>query len=114
MVLDNYLITDLKDQYRDQKVEIKLYLPKGTLFKVNSNVKNYDYSDNSFFNLHTSSEEYIYNVEDSQVKCLNCPEEENEFDDVENDSMNQMETTTVSVKVGGKEMIKSVTKKPIN
>ena len=113
-VLDNYLITDLKDQYRDQKVEIKLYLPKGTLFKVNSNVKNYDYSDNSFFNLHTSSEEYIYNVEDSQVKCLNCPEEENEFDDVENDSMNQMETTTVSVKVGGKEMIKSVTKKPIN
>ena len=114
LVLDNYLITDLKDQYRDQKVEIKLYLPKGTLFKVNSNVKNYDYSDNSFFNLHTSSEEYIYNVEDSQVKCLNCPEEENEFDDIENDSMNQMETTTVSVKVGGKEMIKSVTKKPIN
>jgi phage shock protein PspC (stress-responsive transcriptional regulator) len=114
LVLDNYLITDLKDQYRDQKIEIKLYLPKGTLFKVNSNVKNYDYSDNSFFNLHTSSEEYIYNVEDSQVKCLNCPEEENEFDDVENDSMNQMETTTVSVKVGGKEMIKSVTKKPIN
>ena len=45
---------------------------------------------------------------------MNCPEEENEFDDVENDSMNQMETTTVSVKVGGKEMIKSVTKKPIN
>jgi phage shock protein PspC (stress-responsive transcriptional regulator) len=114
LVLDNYLITDLKDQYRDQKVEIKLYLPKGTLFRVNSNVKNYDYSDNSFFNLHTSSEEYIYNVEDSQVKCLNCPEEENEFDDVESDSMNQMETTTVSVKVGGKEMIKSVTKKPIN
>ena len=114
LVLDNYLITDLKDQYRDQKVEIKLYLPKGTLFKVNSNVKNYDYSDNSFFNLHTSSEEYIYNVEDSQETFMNCPEEENEFDDVESDSMNQMETTTVSVKVGGKEMIKSVTKKPIN
>ena len=49
LVLDNYLITELKDKYRDQKVEIKLYLPKGTLFKVNSNVKNYDYSDNSFF-----------------------------------------------------------------
>ena len=114
LVLDNYLITELKDQYRDQKVEIKLYLPKGTLFKVNSNVKNYDYSDNSFFNLHTSSDEYIYSVRDSQVKCLNCPEEENEFDDIENDSIGRMETTTVLVKVGGKEMIKSVTKKPIN
>ena len=114
LLLDNYLITELKDKYRDQKVEIKLYLPKGTLFKVNSGVKNYDYSDNSFFNLHHSSEEYIYNVGDSQVKCLNCPSDENEFDDVENDTPQQVETTTVSVKVGGKEMIQTVTKKPIN
>lgn len=114
LVLDNYLITELVDKYRDQKVEIKLYLPKGTLFKVNSSVKNYDYSDNSFFNLHHSSDEYLYNVEDSQVKCLGCPEEENEFGDVENDTGQQVETTTVSVKVGGKEMIQTVTKKPVN
>ena len=114
LVLDNYLITELKDKYRDQKIEIKLYLPKGTLFKVNSSVKNYDYSDNSFFNLHTSSDGYIYNVVDSQVKCLNCPIEENEYEDVENDTANRVETTTVSVKVGGKEIIETVTKKPIN
>lgn len=110
LVLDNYLITELKDKYRDQKVEIKLYLPKGVLFKVNSSVKNYDYSDNSFFNLHTSSEEYIYVVGNSQIKCLNCPESENEFDDVDNDSTDRMETTTVSLKVGGKEVIETVTK----
>ena len=110
LVLDNYLITELKDKYRDQKVEIKLYLPKGVLFKVNYSVKNYDYSDNSFFNLHTSSEEYIYVVGNSQIKCLNCPESENEFDDVDNDSTGRMETTTVSVKVGGKEVIETVTK----
>ena len=114
LVLDNYLITELKDKYRDQKIEIKLYLPKGTLFKVNSSVKNYDYSDNSFFNLHKSSDGYIYNVVDSQVKCLNCPIEENEYEDVENDTANRVETTTVSVKVGGKEIIETVTKKPIN
>ena len=114
LVLDNYLITELKDKYRDQKVEIKLYLPKGTLFKVNSSVKNFDYSDNSFFNLHTSSDEYIYSVNDSQVKCLNCPIDENEYEDVENDTTDRVETTTVSVKVGGKEMIKTVTNKPIN
>jgi hypothetical protein len=113
LVLDNYLITELKDKYRDQKVEIKLYLPKGTLFKVNSSVKNFDYSDNSFFNLHTSSDEYIYSVNDSQVKCLNCPIDENEYEDVENDTTDRVETTTVSVKVGGKEMIKTVTNKPI-
>ncbi len=87
LVLDNYLITELKDKYRDQKVEIKLYLPNGTLFKVNSSEKNYDYSDNSFFNLHTSSEEYLYVVGNSQIKCLNCPDSKNEFDDVDNDSI---------------------------
>jgi len=114
LVLDNYLITELKNKYRDQKVEIKLYLPKGVLFKVNSSVKNYDYSDNSFFNLHTSSEEYIYVVGSSQVKCLNCPDSENEFDDVDNDSIDRVETTTVSVKVGGKEVLETVTKKPVN
>ncbi len=114
LVLDNYLITNLKDQYRDQKIEIKLYLPKGTLFKVNSSVNNYDYSDNSFFNLHTSSDKYVYNVNDSQVKCLNCPLDENEYEDIENDTTDRVETTTVSVKVGGKEVLETVTKKPIN
>ena len=114
LVLDNYLITELKDQYRDQKVEINLYLPKGILFKVNSSVKNYDYSDASFFNLNHISYEYIYKVGDSQVKCLSCPEAENEYEDLENDTVQKVETTTVSVKVGGKEMIQTVTKKPIN
>ena len=114
LVLDNYLITELKDKFRDQKIEIKLYLPKGTLFKVNSSVKNYDYSDNSFFNLHHSSDEYIYSVGNSQVKCLDCPIEENEYDDIDSEDHDSVETTTVSVKVGGKEVIETVTKKPIN
>ena len=114
LILDNYLITELKNKYRDQKIGIKLYLPKGTLFKMNSSMKNFDYSDNSFFNLHTSSDEYIYVVGNSQVKCLNCPADENEFDDVASEDQDSIETTTVSVKVGGKELIKTVTQKPRN
>ncbi len=114
LILDNYLITDLKNKYRDQKIGIKLYLPKGTLFKMNSSMKNFDYSDNSFFNLHTSSDEYIYAVGNSRVKCLNCPADENEFDDVDSEDQDTIETTTVSVKVAGKELIKTVTKTPRN
>ena len=114
LILDNYLITELKNKYRDQKIGIKLYLPKGTLFKMNSSVKNFDYSDNSFFNLHTSSDEYIYAVGNSQVKCLNCPASENDFDDVASEDQDSIETTTVSVKVAGKELIKTVTKTPRN
>ena len=91
-----------------------IVLPKGTLFKMNSSVKNFDYSDNSFFNMHHSSDEYIYSVGDSQVKCLNCPASENEFDDVASEDQDSIETTTVSVKVAGKELIKTVTKTPRN
>ena len=79
---------------------------------MNSSAKNYDYSDNSFFNLHHSSDEYVYAVGYSQVKCLNCPQNENDYDDVDLQNQDSIETTTVSVKVGGKELIKTVTQKP--
>ena len=84
LILDNYLITDFKNKYRDQEVQLILYLPEGTFFKPDNSVKEYDESDDSFFNLHFSSDEYIYKMGSSQVKCLNCPEEENEWNDVEN------------------------------
>jgi hypothetical protein len=111
LLLDNYLLSELKDKFRGQEIQIKLFLKKGTLFKVDSNVKNFDYSDNNFFNLHYSSEEYIYRVEDNQIKCLNCPITENEFEDI-NSKADTIETTTVSVKVNGEEVIINETIRP--
>ena len=114
LILDNYLLTEVTNKFRDQEVEIFLYLPEGTLLKPDSSVQNYDRSDDSFFNLHYSSDNYIYRVENSQIKCLNCPADENEYNDVdvkdngdsvevnitgkgtENDSI-----TTTTVKVNG-------------
>ena len=88
LILDNYLLTDAKSKYRGQEVEIYLYLPKGTLFMPDASVKKYDYSDNDFFNLHHSSSDYVYKVGDNKIKCLNCPADEDEWDDVENDIEN--------------------------
>jgi phage shock protein PspC (stress-responsive transcriptional regulator) len=86
LILDNYLLTEVSNKFRDQEVEVFLYLPEGTLLKPDASVQNYDNSDDSFFNLHFSSDNYIYKVENSLIKCLNCPADENEYDDVENDS----------------------------
>jgi phage shock protein PspC (stress-responsive transcriptional regulator) len=106
LILDNYLLTDVANKFRGQRVELFLYLPKGTLFKADESVQDFDNTQNDFFNLHFSSKDYIYKVEESQVKCLNCPPEENEYNDVEgttevitseNDS-----TDVVTVKVNGK------------
>lgn len=83
IIFDNYFLTEVKNKFRGQEVMIYLYLPKGTYFKPHESVEDFDSSDNDFFNLHYSSDKYTYKVEDSKVKCLNCPIDENEWDDVE-------------------------------
>ena len=97
LILDNYLLTDVANKFRGQKVELFLYLPKGTLFKADETVQNYDRTSNDFFNLHFSSKDYIYKVGDSQVKCLNCPADKNEYNDVDTEDNDTVKTVTVKV-----------------
>jgi phage shock protein PspC (stress-responsive transcriptional regulator) len=98
IILDNYLLSELKNKFRDQEIEITLYLPEGTLFKADSSVQNYDRSNNDFFNLHYSSDKYLYQVMDNKVKCLDCPNDENDYDDVEYD---ENENTSVTINKNG-------------
>ena len=105
LVLDNYLLTHVSDKFRDQEVIIYLYLPEGTLFMLDESVQHYDESDNDFFNLHFSSDDYLYKVNETQVKCLNCPDNENEYEDVENGVTEEITdndtVVTTTVKVNG-------------
>ena len=81
---------------------------KGTLFVADETVQHFDESDNDFFNLHHSSDKYTYKVEENKVKCLDCPAEENEYNDVETEDISIEENDTmktVTVKVNGKEVI---------
>lgn len=115
LILDNYLLTEIANKFRNQNVELFLYLPKGTLIKVDETVQNFDRSDDDFFNLHYSSGDYIYKVSDSQVKCLNCPANENEHGDIETEDINVVDENdsikTVSVKINGTEVIQTTTGK---
>lgn len=101
LTLDNYLLTEVANKFRDQEVEIFLYVPEGILLKPDASLQNYDRSDNSFFNLHYSSDNYIYKVENSQIKCLNCPIAENEYNDVDSDSENDSTDVTVTINNDG-------------
>ena len=111
LILDNYLLTEASNKFRNQEVEINLYLPEGTLFKADDAFRDRDNSDDQYFNLHHSSADYIYKVEEAKVKCLTCPAYENEYDDVENENL---ETTSDTIKkvileVNGKEIIRTET-----
>ena len=126
LILDNYWITDLANKKHDQEVELFLYLPKGTIFKVDKNFKHFDRSENDYFNLHYSSDTYIYIVSENKVFCTNCPlDDDDDETNIINVSSgifgnNRVETTTiendsiekvsVKVNVNGNEIIKTETK----
>ncbi|CAM3707125.1 PspC domain-containing protein [Flavobacterium chungbukense] len=105
LILDNYFLTDVKNKFRGQEVDIYIYIPEGQLVKPDSSVRDYYNSDEGFFNLNYDGD-YNYKVENSKVKCLNCPaDDESDYDTeevntIENDSVNE-----VSVKINGKEII---------
>ncbi len=105
LVFDNYLLTSVAEKFRDQEVAIFLYLPEGMVFKVDKSAQHYDQSNNDFFNLHYSSDDYLYKVNSIQVKCLNCPENEDEYNDVETgvteDITGNDTVVTTTVKVNG-------------
>jgi phage shock protein PspC (stress-responsive transcriptional regulator)/uncharacterized membrane protein YphA (DoxX/SURF4 family) len=111
LILDNYLTTDVKNKFRDQEIEITLFLPEGTLFKVDSSVRNYDRSNNEFFNLHHSSDKYLYKVFETKVKCLDCPADEDEYSDVnvhlEDDENNSITINQHGVSIVNDTIIKS-------
>ncbi len=114
LILDNYLLSEVASKFRNQKVELFLYLPEGMFFKTDTNVENYDNSDNDYFNMHYSSGDYVYEVGQSKIKCLNCPANENEHDDVnvQTEDINEEKgdsTEIVTVKVNGKEIIRTET-----
>ena len=116
LILDNYLLSEVASKFRNQKVELFLYLPTGMLFKTDTSVKDYDNSDNDYFNMHYSSDNYIYKVGETKIKCLNCPAEENEHNDVDSDIIingkGVIDTIkNISINVNGKDIIQTTTGK---
>jgi phage shock protein PspC (stress-responsive transcriptional regulator) len=87
LIFDNYLLTDLKNKYRDQAVEITLFLPEGTLLKPDASMANYDRTDGDYFTWNSDRSDAVYKVESNKISCLNCPEDENEeYNNEETDS----------------------------
>ncbi|WP_281310599.1 PspC domain-containing protein [Flavobacterium flavigenum] len=104
LILDNYFLTDVKNKFRGQEVDVFLYLPEGQLFKPDSSIQDYDDSENDFFNLHFSGN-YNYKVEGSKIKCLNCPADEDEDNDFEEDTIANDTVKEVSIKINGEEVL---------
>ncbi len=85
--LSGILTTDPANKYRDQKVQVTLFLPVGTVLYANDNTysfhRNTDYYGDI---LHNGYEERYLKITAEGAECLDCPaEEEDPWGDSEND-----------------------------
>ena len=118
LILDNYLLTDLKNKFRDQEIEITLYLPKGTLIKPDASMRNYDRTDGDYFLWNPESSNDVYRVEDNILRCINCVSDENnlsntnEATDIDVNAPNsKSDSSEVILKVNGQNIITTTTSK---
>ena len=110
LILDNYLLTDLKDKFRNQEIEITLFLPKGSLFKMDQSMRNYDRTDGDYFLWYPENTDAIYKVDSEKIKCLNCPNDENNYNEEEENKEDKDSVVTTTVTVNG-EVVTTTTNK---
>jgi len=78
LLLDSYLLTDFENKFRDQEVEIILYLPEGSIIYADDNT--YSFHRNRRYRndiLDNGMEEHYLKVIEDDVICLDCTESEN-------------------------------------
>ena len=85
--LSGILTTDPSNKYREQKVQVTLFLPVGAVLYANDNTysfhRNTDYYGDI---LHNGYEERYLRITGEGTECLDCPEEEEDpWGDSEND-----------------------------
>jgi phage shock protein PspC (stress-responsive transcriptional regulator) len=111
LIFDNYLITDLKNKFRDQEIEITVFLPKGTLLKPDDSMEHYDNTDSDFFLWHPESNNDVFRVEENKIKCLNCPtnydEDSDDIDEDDNDNETNVTINKNGVTVESDSIVKT-------
>ena len=77
LLLDAYLTSDFKNKFRDQKVELILYLPEGSILYADNNTYSFHRND-SYYNdiLENGMEEHYLKILHNATKCLDCDDDE--------------------------------------
>lgn len=101
--LDNYLITDRSNKFRDQEVHIYLYIPKGTIIYPNESISDYLTNRSSDIDMYYGEENHHYKLIDGEFECLDCPIDNNDDNDWDDDEKDDK----VELKINGKDIITS-------
>ncbi|PQB04660.1 PspC domain-containing protein [Aureitalea marina] len=87
LTIDGYFTTDFANKYRDQEMEIVVYLPVGTILYADQNTYTFHRNDSYYRDiLNNGDEEQYLLIEDGSTSCLDCPEgEDQEWRNVDED-----------------------------
>ena len=76
LLINSYLTTDVSNKYRDQEVQVLLYMPVGAVLHAAQNTssfhRNSDYYDDI---LNSGDEEKFLLITGSGAECIDCPKE---------------------------------------
>lgn len=79
--LNGYLITDMENKYRNQKVEIELYLPEGLVLHADENTYTFHRNIGSYGDiLENGLENHYLEILYNDTKCLDCSEDNYKVD----------------------------------
>ena len=82
LLLDSYFTSDSSYGYRDQEVQITLYIPEGTTLYADDNISSFNRNYGSSGNILNSGEEgHFLKVMNNETLCEDCPVETWDSDD---------------------------------
>ncbi|MBT0608388.1 PspC domain-containing protein [Aequorivita echinoideorum] len=76
LTLDGFFITETKNKYRDQQIEITLYLPEGAVLNADETISSY-YLDRSPYDsrVEWNNDSHYFRILKNENECLDCEEE---------------------------------------
>ncbi len=74
LTLDNYLLTNLENKFRMQRVKVYVYLPENSMLEIDKNMRDYIRSDYSDLSVQWSDKDQMYQLSEDKLECLNCEE----------------------------------------
>ena len=79
--LDNYFLISPELKYNNQEVEVTVYIPEGTVIYADDNTYYYHRNNDHYGDiLQNGDEEHYLRVLDDSTECLDCLEEEFDYD----------------------------------
>lgn len=106
LLLNSYFITNIENKFRDQEVQVILYLPIGSVLYAANNTRSFhrNYGDLEDIRINGDEERFL-RITETGTECLDCPANENEeWEDSEEEWDLGEEEFSARVDIDGKEI----------